>query len=93
MIFKNYVKLKKLNTDNVRQSLKNKGYNDVDLCMEYMSGFKKIGQHFKSDLRIEIDKSKIEALKQVNADLSNRIVTEFNAGLRGVEEARDLLPE
>ena len=49
-MFGKHVKKVKLNTANVRKSLRKKGYNDIDLCYHYMQGFKSIGTHFKSDL-------------------------------------------
>jgi len=43
--------LKKLTTENVRKSLEQNGYNELDLCRYYITDFKKLGKSVNSDLR------------------------------------------
>ena len=50
-------------------------------------------KHFGVDDRIIVDKTRIDALKDVNKDLSDRVVNEFRVGLLDRNEAREKLPE
>ena len=44
-----------LTTNNIRKSLQKKGYNDIDLCHHYMSGFTKVGKgNFANDGTISL---------------------------------------
>jgi len=50
-LFKNRSLKKALNTQNVAAELQNRGYNQIDLAANYITGFKAIGKPVNSDLR------------------------------------------
>jgi len=50
-MFGNTITQKHLTKDNVLFELNIKGYNEIDLCFHYISGFKTLNKAIKSDLR------------------------------------------
>ena len=50
-MFNNIIEPEKLNVSNVLKHLKRNGYNEIDLCKYYITGFKKINTSINSDLR------------------------------------------
>lgn len=63
-----------LNTANVTQELSRKGYNQYDVAVRYITGFKGIGIKVKSDLR---DNDKNNSLSAIVGTTGNIIVSDF----------------
>lgn len=71
-------------------------YNDVYIPLaenEIIKTFNKwwLQDNWKSQLRLSIDKKNIEVLREVNSDLSAKIINEINAGIITQEEGKELL--